>query len=114
MKEYYNKHRLKSRWLPSYTNSDGTTLDTFLGYANELDVWFDPREIMVSIVGPPAKLLGLTACNFDAFYVRNGLLDPLPQPRDVHIDPHDMSLIYQLCEEHNLLKLESEQDDEDD
>jgi hypothetical protein len=98
------------RYEPTYGDISG---DTFLGYANELDVWYDPEGPFVCVVGPDHKLLGLdsdqkevSGYNFDLFKIEDGLLVLFEtQNQDLHIDVHDMSLIYQLCVEHQLLEL---------
>ncbi len=98
------------RYEPTYGETEN---DTFLGYANELDVWYDPEEPFVCVVGPDHKLLRLdsdqkevSGHNFDAFHIEDNLLVLFEtQKQDLHIDVHDMSLIYQLCVEHQLLEL---------
>lgn len=113
--QYKNRCGLKYRWRPTYWSSDGTTTDEFLGYANELDVWLDMVDNQgrgIAIIGPDSKLLkGEGACNFDVFTISGDTLIPYPQPRDVHIDPHDMCLIYALCVEHGVLEIAKEKSD---
>lgn len=113
--QYKNKCGLKYRWRPTYWPSDGTTTDEFLGYANELDVWLDMVDNQgkgIAIIGPDSKLLkGVGACNFDVFTISGDTLIPYSQPRDVHIDPYDMCLIYALCVEHGVFDPAKEKSD---
>lgn len=117
MRKYKNKHGLENRWRPTYWSRDDTTIDEFLGYANELDVWLDMVDNQgkgVVIIGPDSKLLKPAsggACNFDVFTISGDTLTPYSQPRDVHIDPHDMCLIYALCVEHGVFETAKEKSD---
>lgn len=116
-KNYTNKDGLKYRWRPMYWATSGVTTDEFLGYANELDVWLDMVDNQgkgIAIIGPDSKLLkGEGACNFDVFTISGDTLIPYSQPRDVHIDPHDMCLIYALCVEHGVFNQNNKENDRD-
>lgn len=105
MGEEVNKRGEVPRYIPTYGKTED---DTFLGYADEIDVWYDPNAIMVSVVGPKHKLLDRNSPhNFDVFEVVDSNLCGLnADPQDLHIDVHDMCLIYALCVEHGVFKEE--------
>lgn len=96
------------RYHPSYTAPNGDVMeydDTFWGYANDLDVWWDDDRELVVVVGPyEKKIYKKGDTNFDAFEVVDGVLIMEEGPKDIHIDVHDMCLIYAICVEHGLLK----------
>lgn len=77
----------------------------FLGYANDLDVWLIlPRHILL-VVGPEEKRKEPSSdFNFDSFDIGDGVLVIRGEYIDLHIDLHDMCLIYALCTEHGLFK----------
>lgn len=93
------------RWTPTYAEGIGEALDDkFLGYANDLDVWFDGFREVVIVVGPKQRLIrGDKDINFDAFDIIDGTLKIQDSPKDLHIDVHDMCLIYALCVEKGVL-----------
>jgi hypothetical protein len=95
----------KPRWKPS----SGMTADSvtiFMGYANDLDVWLLDDKDRIIVVGPDEKRIYLDDedFNFDAFDAVDDNLVMLDERVDLHIDVHDMCLIYALCVEHGLLK----------
>jgi hypothetical protein len=94
----------KPRWEPS----SGMTADSvtiFLGYANDLDVWSLDGTDRIVVVGPESRLIHPNSrCNFDALDIVDGNLVDKIIPNDLHIDVHDMCLIYALCVEHGLFK----------
>ena len=91
----------KHRWEP-LCDSDGMR---FLGYANDLDVWLLEYKNRLFIVGPEEKCITPSSeFNYDAFDIKDGALDMLEERVDLHIDVHDMCLIYALCVEHGLFK----------
>jgi hypothetical protein len=99
---------MEPRWKPSYTESDVGDLefqnDTFWGYANDLDVWWDDGRQLVVVVGPDEKKVrGDGGINFDAFEIVDGTLKIQDGPKDLHIDVHDMCLIYAMCVEKGVL-----------
>jgi len=80
--------------------------NTFLGYADDFDVWVagEPNTI-ITVVGPDHRKYPLSVYNFDGFKIIEGNLKMFnDQPKDLHIDLHDMCLIYALCAEHGLLE----------
>lgn len=97
---------MKKRWTPDYRKDPN---DVFLGYANDLDVWLDSEGLVV-VVGPKERKLNAGDMNYDAFdIVGNRLMiqEEYTHPDlgvDLHIDLHDMCLIYALCTEHGLFK----------
>jgi len=93
------------RWIPTYA-PQGNAVDVFLGYANELDVWWGGDAVgEVYIIGPTSKQIRPTNyCNFDALDVVDGNLIPRMGSEDLHIDVLDMCLIYALCVEHGVFK----------
>ena len=96
--------KYKPRYRPTYTPEGGRT-DKFLGYANDLDVWHDPISSEIFIVGPESRLIRPDSpCNFDAFNIVDGNIIGRSVVEDIHIDVHDMCLIYALCVKHGLLK----------
>jgi hypothetical protein len=94
---------MQPRWTPTYAEGVGEALDDkFLGYANDLDVWFDDFREVVIAVGPKQRLIR-EDINFDAFDIIDGTLKIQDGPKDLHIDVHDMCLIYALCVEKGVL-----------
>lgn len=93
---------LSPRHNPTYGSTGN---DHFLGYINELDVWFDPRETLVAVVGPDHRRLDpMSYHNFDTFSLtREGGIAPVGQ-QDVHMDLHETCLLYALCGEYDLFK----------
>jgi hypothetical protein len=99
-----NRPRYRPRYRPTYSPEGGRT-DKFLGYANDLDVWNDPKSFEIFIVGPESRLIRPDSrCNFDALDVEDGNLVGRTTQNDLHIDVHDMCLIYALCVEHGVFK----------
>jgi len=99
---------MEPRWKPSYAESGVGALefkdDTFLGCANDLDVWWDDGRKILVVVGPAEKQINTEGgINFDAFDTIDGALKIQDSPIDLHIDVHDMCLIYALCVQHKLL-----------
>jgi hypothetical protein len=98
---------MQPRWKPSYTDGTGDALDcddAFWGYANDLDVWWDDGREIVIVSGPDEKKVrGDGGINFDAFEIVDGTLKRQDGPVDLHIDVHDMCLIYALCVEKGVL-----------
>lgn len=100
------------RWKPSNTDRDGKIEyeDIFLGYANDLDVWWDDDRELVVVSGPDEKKINAEGgINFDTFYSADGVLVIRDYPVDLHIDVHDMCLIYALCVKNGVFK-ENEND----
>ena len=101
---------MKPRWKPSYTDPDGEIVDyedTFWGYANDLDVWWDDGRKIVIVSGSNEKKIREDGdINFDAFDIVDGTLKRQDGPVDLHINVHDMCLIYALCVEHGVFKEE--------
>jgi len=92
---------MQPRWEPS----NGGPHMRFLGYANDLDVWSRDDPKLIIVVGPEEKRIGVGEdFNFDEFAVADGVLVLLAERVDLHIDVHDMCLIYALCVEHGLFK----------
>jgi hypothetical protein len=99
--------KVKPRWKPTFApRSKHGNGDVFLGYANDLDVWWGSDVAdEVYIVGPESRLIRPDGrCNFDAFDIVDGNLTPRAGSQDLHIDVHDMCQIYALCFEHKLFK----------
>jgi hypothetical protein len=99
---------MEPRWEPSYAESGVGALefkdDTFLGCANDLDVWWDNGRQLVVVVGPDEKKVrGDGGVNFDAFEIVDGTLKIQDGYVDLHIDVHDMCLIYALCVEKGVI-----------
>ena len=98
---------MEPRWKPSYT--DGTEAiidwtDAFWGCANDLDVWWDNGRQLVIVTGPDEKKVRKDGdINFDAFDIVDGTLKIQDGYVDLHIDVHDMCLIYALCVEKGVL-----------
>jgi hypothetical protein len=94
----------KPRWKASsdITAGSGTI---FLGYANDLDVWFREEKDRIIVVGPMSKRTAPDSDhNYDSFDIEDGNLVMLEERVDLHIDVHDMCSIYALCVEHGLFK----------
>jgi len=96
---------MQPRWTPTYAEDfSGVFEDKFLGYANDLDVWFDDYRKVVIAVGPKQRLIREDKdINFDAFDIIDGTLKIQDGPKDLHIDVHDMCLVYALCVEKGLI-----------
>jgi hypothetical protein len=98
---------MEPRWKPSYTDGTGDALDyddTFWGHANDLDIWWDNGREIVVVSGPDEKKVrGDVDVNFDAFVIIDGALKRQDGLVDLHIDVHDMCLIYALCVEKGAL-----------
>ena len=98
---------MQPRWKPSYTDGTGDALDyddTFWGHANDLDIWWDNGREIVVAVGPKEKQIDEDGdINFDTFDIIDGTLKIQDGPKDLHIDVHDMCLIYALCVEKGAL-----------
>jgi hypothetical protein len=91
---------MEPRWKPSYTVG---SKDKFLGYANDLDVWLESGGLVV--VGPTERKVNEdNDMNYDSFNVVGNRLVMQGCPVDLHIDVHDMCLIYALCTEHGIFK----------
>lgn len=91
------------RWIPSVELVGGPSA-TFLRYANDLDVWFEHEKSRIDVVGPKSRVLPNSEFNFDSFLLEDGVLAPSDRNGDLHIDVHDMCLIYALCVEHGVFK----------
>jgi hypothetical protein len=94
---------------PRWRETNGMTDDNvtiFLGYANDLDVWFLDSKNRIVVVGPEEKRIHPDDDNFnyDAFEVAYDKLVIFEERVDLHIDVHDMCLIYALCVKHGLFK----------
>jgi len=94
---------------PRWDATNGMTDDTeniFLGYANDLDVWLRNDIGRIIVVGPKEKRIYPDDENFnyDAFDTVDDNLVMLEERVDLHIDVHDMCLIYALCTKHGLFK----------
>jgi len=99
-----NKRGEGPRYEPSY----GDTLnDEFVGYAGELDLWYDSFATNVSVVGPEhRKARPDSMHNFDVYNISGDNLTFYEgDTKDLHIDVHDMCLIYALCVEHGVFGL---------
>jgi hypothetical protein len=96
---------MEPRWKPTYAEGVGEDIDDkFLGYANDLDVWWDDAREIVVVVGPAEKQINAKGgINFDSFNIIDGTLKAHRGPKDLHIDVHDMCLIYALCVEKGVL-----------
>lgn len=100
---------LPPRYPPSYKHTEG---DYFLGYIEELDVWFDPIRKAVAIVAPPHKKLDPDSYhNFDAFLLLRSENLYAEGPLDVHIDLHETCLLYALCAEYGLFEEGKEEEE---
>ena len=77
----------------------------FLSYANDLDVWLSAYKNRLFVVGPEEKRITPSSeFNYDAFDIKDGALVMLAERVDLHIDVHDMCLIYALCAKHGVFK----------
>jgi len=93
--------KVKPRWKPYY-HSAGMK---FLSYANDLDVWLSAYKNRLFVVGPEEKRITPSSeFNYDAFDIKDGALVMLAERVDLHIDVHDMCLIYALCAKHGVFK----------
>lgn len=95
---------MEPRWRPSYS-PDGTEL--FIGYADEFDLYVANRDSgrRGIIIVASSDLYPKT--NFDAFEGQQDSLVPL-MPRDLHLTPYHMCLIYAAAVEHGLIKGEDQ------
>lgn len=113
MKKKKNKKGLKPRWEPSYSAYDGDE-DEFLGYAGELDVWLNMttgKGPVIAVVGPDSRKINAHSMhNFDTFNVEDGNLTTREDMNDLHIDVHDMCLIYAVCVENDVFNREHPND----
>lgn len=76
----------------------------FLGHIKGLEVWLHASRTKIMVVGSKERLLDPNSeFNFDVFYCRGSNLVESVDPKDVHIDVHDMCLLYDLCVQHKLL-----------
>ena len=79
----------------------------FLSRLGELDVWMREYddETYVYVVGPEHRRVRLgSGFNHDRFLVTdNGLEND--EDQDLHIELYEMCLLYQLCQEHGILKI---------
>jgi hypothetical protein len=93
---------MEPRWKPSYS-PDGAEL--FIGYADEFDLYVSNRDSgrRGIIIVASSDLYPKT--NFDAFEGKHDVLVPL-MPRDLHLTPYHMCLIYAAAIEHGLIKQE--------
>ena len=97
---------------PRWKSTSNLAVDNytkFLGYANDLDVWLLEHKNRLVVVGPEERRIkkdvDLDDYNYDAFDVVDGVLVMLDERVDLNIDVHDMCLIYALCVEHGLIKV---------
>jgi len=95
----------KPRWRATSDVTDDATA-IFLGYANDLDVWLREEKDRIIVVGPEEKRIypDDEDFNYDAFDAVDDNLVMSEERVDLHIDVHDMCLIYALCVEHGLFK----------
>ena len=95
---------MEPRWEPSHS-PDATA--RFIGYADEFDLYSATRDSghKVIIIVASSDLYPKT--NFDAFEGKQDSLVPL-MPRDLHLTPYHMCLIYAAAVEHGLIKGEDQ------
>jgi hypothetical protein len=94
--------------MTNYINKINCFADSgtiFLGYANDLDVWWATTVDRIVVVGPEEKRTAPSSgFNFDVFDIEDGNLVLVDDPIDLHIDVHCMCQIYALCFAHKLFK----------
>ena len=93
---------MEPRWKPSYS-PDGT--ERFIDYADEFDLYVANRDSGHKVILIVASSDSCLNTNFDAFEGKQDRLVPLT-PRDLHITPYHMCLIYAAAIEHGLIKQE--------
>lgn len=98
----------KSETGPRYEHRLITWAPGFLSRLGELDVWirtYDDGETYVYVVGPEhRRVRPHSGFNHDRFLVTdNGLEND--EDQDLHIELYEMCLLYQLCQEHGILKI---------
>lgn len=97
--------RDKSETEPRYNNVLISV--EFLSRLGELDVWMREYddETYVYVVGPTHREVRPDSqFNHDRFLVTdNGLEND--EDQDLHIELYEMCLLYQLCQEHGILKI---------
>jgi len=94
----------KPRWK-ALNNITADSETIFLGYANDLDVWWGTTIDRIIVVGPEEKrTTPNSGFNFDVFDIGDGNLVLMDDPIDLHVDVHDMCQIYALCFEHGVFK----------
>ena len=100
---------MKPRHEPNY-DIDAFPDEFFAGYIEEFDLYISKdaeSETPVTLVG---DVKGVSGHNYDCFNIENGrLVDYDFDPRDLHITPYHMCLLYAACIEHGLIE---EQDSE--
>ena len=87
---------------------DGFHNARFLSRLGELDVWewkYTDEGTYIYVVGPKHRKVRPDSLHYhDRFLVTdNGLEND--EDQDVHIELYEMCLIYQLCQEHGILKI---------
>lgn len=79
----------------------------FLSRLGELDVWiakYADEGMYVYVVGPEhRRVRPYSQFNHDRFFVVNNGLENI-EDQDLHIELYEMCLLYQLCQEHGILK----------
>ncbi len=90
-----------------YMSGKDFTNSRFLSRLGELDVWttkYSDGEMYVCVVGPAHRKVRSDSpfCHDRFFVTDNGLEND--EDQDLHIELYEMCLLYQLCQEHGILK----------
>lgn len=108
---------LTPRYIPSWTAHIGSApKEEFLGHVGELDAYYQDHRIeggseVAYIVGPSSRLIKRgSPHNFDAYRIEDGALELHDNidTQDLHLDLHDMCLLYQLLEDKGFMHKEKE------
>lgn len=106
--------KLTPRHKPSWATWQGSRNEVLVGYVNDLDIYYEDQTEdggfeYIFIVGPKDRKLQATQYNFDSFVIEGNALSGESQYRqDIHVDLHEMCLIYQLAVERGCIKTEEE------
>jgi len=105
---------LTPRHRPSWKTWTVPHNEVFIGYVNDLDIYYedqteDEGSEYIFVVGPKDRKLHGTLYNFDAYVIKDGrIVMDGETDHDIHVDLHEMCLIYQLAVEHGHIKTEEE------
>jgi len=99
---------MEPRYEPAWL---GNGNEEFLGYAGEIDVWYElmDGEPYILVVGPDHRKRKRNDYNHDVYDVGQGHLNPegwSDYSHDIHVELHEMCEIYTLCEKHGIFEKE--------
>lgn len=108
---------LTPRHTPSWKTWAVSQDEVFIGYANDLDIYYEDQtentgdgNEYIFVVGPDdRKLRANSGYNFDSYVIEDGKIVMDDQhDHDIHVGLDEMCLIYQLAVERGYIKAEED------